>query len=119
VELLGPVVEAIGIVGLVAGLLTGAVNVPFAILFFLVAYALGALLTVMTLALEEVSFHRYDRFLDRFLLVGWALLENVGFRQLTVVWRLRGMVKYLRGKRDWGAMERRGFAAPTKTGTGS
>jgi cellulose synthase/poly-beta-1,6-N-acetylglucosamine synthase-like glycosyltransferase len=119
VELLGPVVEAIGILGLAAGLLTGAVNVPFAILFFLVAYALGALLTVMTLALEEVSFHRYDRFMDRFLLVVWALLENVGFRQLTVVWRLRGMVKYLRGRRDWGAMERRGFAAPTNTGTGS
>ena len=119
VELLGPVVEAIGILGLAAGLLTGAVNVPFAILFFLVAYALGALLTMMTLVLEEVSFHRYDRFMDRFLLVVWALLENVGFRQLTVVWRLRGMVKYLRGRRDWGAMERRGFAAPTNTGTGS
>lgn len=119
VELLGPVVEAIGILGLVAGLLTGAVNVPFAILFFLVAYALGALLTVMTLALEEVSFHRYDRFMDRFLLVVWALLENVGFRQLTVVWRLRGMVKYLRGRRDWGAMERRGFDAQTQTPTGS
>ena len=119
VELLAPVVEAVGIVGLAAGLLTGAVNVPFAILFFLVAYALGALLTVMTLVLEEVSFHRYDRFMDRFLLVVWALLENVGFRQLTVVWRLRGMVKYLRGRRDWGAMERRGFDAQTQTRTGS
>ncbi|HEX8213587.1 MAG TPA: glycosyltransferase [Longimicrobium sp.] len=119
VELLAPVVEAIGIIGVAAGLLTGAINVPFATLFFLVAYGLGALLTVATLVLEEVSFHRYDRFMDRFLLVVWALLENVGYRQLTVVWRLRGMVKYLRGRRDWGAMERRGFDAQTQTRTGS
>jgi hypothetical protein len=44
--------------------------------------------------------------------VGWALLENLGYRQLTVLWRLQGLVKYLRGRREWGAMERRGFTAP-------
>lgn len=112
VELLAPVVEAVGLIGLLVGLSLGMINVPFAILFFLVAYGLGAVLTVMTLALEEVSYHRYDRFRDRLLLVGWALLENVGYRQLTVVWRLQGLWKYLRGRRDWGAMERRGFQAP-------
>jgi hypothetical protein len=88
------------------------VDVPFALLFLLVAYGLGATLTVMTLALEEVSYHRYERFRDRLLLVGWALLENLGYRQLTVLWRLQGLVKYLRGRREWGAMERRGFTAP-------
>jgi len=112
VELLAPVVEAAGLVGLVAGLALGAVDVPFALLFLLVAYGLGATLTVMTLALEEVSYHRYERFRDRLLLVGWALLENLGYRQLTVLWRLQGLVKYLRGRREWGAMERRGFTAP-------
>lgn len=115
VELLAPLVEAIGLLGLLLGLVIGAVDVPFAILFFLTAYALGALLTTMTLVLEELTFHRYDTFKDRLILVVWALLENFGYRQLTVVWRLRGLVAYLRGSKTWGKMERRGFqvqAAP-------
>ena len=111
VELLAPVIEALGIIGLVVGLALGVVNTPFAILFFLAAYGLGALLTTFTLLLEELSFHRYDRHKDRLLLVLWTILENLGYRQLTVVWRIRGMVKYLRGNTSWGAMERRGFKA--------
>jgi cellulose synthase/poly-beta-1,6-N-acetylglucosamine synthase-like glycosyltransferase len=115
VELLAPLVESLGLVGLVAGLAIGALNVPFAILFFLVAYGLGMVLNALTLALEELSFHRYESLRDRLLLVGWALLENFGYRQLTVFWRLRGLVKFLRRRTEWGAMERRGFHQPSVT----
>lgn len=109
VELLAPVVEAAGVVAVIVGFLLGMIDVPFAILFFLVAYGLGIVLTVATLALEEFSFHRYDRWRDRAFLVVWAMLENLGYRQLTVLWRLEGLIKYFRGRRDWGVMERRGF----------
>ncbi len=113
VELLAPVVEALGILGLVAGVVLGAVDVSFAILFFLVAYGLGIVLATFTLLLEELSFHRYDRLGDRALLLVWALLESLGYRQLTVVWRLRGIWKFLRKRTDWGAMQRKGFSSPT------
>ena len=43
------------------------------------------------------------------MLLLWVLLENFGYRQLTVIWRLRGLVKYLGGGKGWGAMEREGF----------
>jgi cellulose synthase/poly-beta-1,6-N-acetylglucosamine synthase-like glycosyltransferase len=109
IELFAPVVEAVGLVGLAVGLLTDAVNLPFAAMFFLVAYGYGLILTMATILLEEFSFHRYESIGDRAVLVGWALLENFGYRQATVVWRLRGLVKYLRGRKDWGAMERKGF----------
>jgi hypothetical protein len=112
VELLAPVVEALGILGLLAGIVLGAVDLSFAVLFFLVAYGLGVVLAAFTLMLEELSFHRYDGLGDRALLVLWALLESLGYRQLTVVWRLRGIWKFLRKRTDWGAMQRRGFAAP-------
>jgi cellulose synthase/poly-beta-1,6-N-acetylglucosamine synthase-like glycosyltransferase len=114
VELMAPVVEFIGLLGLVLGLAIGAINLPFAILFFLVAYGLGAVMTLMTLVMEEASFQRYDTYTDRALLVLWALLENVGYRQLTVFWRLQGIWKYLRGSKSWGAMERKGFAPVVK-----
>ena len=109
VELFAPLVEAVGLIGGAVGLAFGVVNVHFAALYFLVAYGFGILLSVLTLLLEELSFQRYRRMRDRFYLIAWAVLENLGYRQLTVVWRLRGIWKYLRGRTDWGVMERRGL----------
>ena len=109
VELAAPVLEAFGILGLIAELMVGAINLPFAVLFFLLAYGYGLLLTVMTLLLEEVSYHRYHRVRDRIILIGWATLENLGYRQLTVWWRLQGLFKFLRGNTQWGDMQRRGI----------
>lgn len=109
IELIAPVIEAIGVISLILGLLVGILNFPFAILFFLLAYGYGMLLTVMTLLLEELSYHRYQRVRDRWVLLGWALLENLGYRQLTVWWRLKGLWKFLRGNTQWGEMTRRGI----------
>ncbi|HJP60801.1 MAG TPA: glycosyltransferase family 2 protein, partial [Gemmatimonadaceae bacterium] len=111
VELLAPVIEAIGLLGLILGLYFRVVDWTFAGLFYLTAYGLGTALTAFTLILEDLSFHRYNSFRDRALLFWWALLENVGYRQLTVWWRLRGLWKFVRGRKDWGAMERKGFQA--------
>jgi len=116
VELLAPVVELAGLFTLLLGLAFGIVDWSFAALFFLTAYGLGTALTAFTLIIEDLSFHRYDTFRDRGMLFWWALLENLGYRQMTVYWRLRGLWKFLRGRKDWGVMERKGFkplAAPT------
>jgi len=116
IELLAPVIEAAGLVTLALGLIFGIIDWNFAALFYLTAYGLGTALSAFTLILEDISFHRYETFRDRALLFWWALLENLGYRQMTVYWRLRGLWKFLRGRKDWGAMERKGFsplAAPT------
>jgi hypothetical protein len=109
VELLAPVVETVGVLGLVVSLSVGAVNLPFAGLFLLAAWGYGLLLTVFTLLMEELTYHRYEGFGDIMVLAGWALLESFGYRQLTVWWRLRGLIKFLMGRTEWGAMQRRGF----------
>ena len=116
VELLAPVFEAVGLISLAFGIVSGMIDWRFAVLFPLTAYGLGTALTAFTLILEDISFHRYETFRDRGLLFWWALMENLGYRQMTVYWRLRGLWKFLRGSKDWGAMERKGFkplAAPT------
>lgn len=113
VELLAPIMESLGLIGLIIGLSVGLINLPFAILFFLVAYGYGLLLSTFTLLLEELSFHRHESMRDRLILLGWALLENLGYRQMSVVWRLNGLKKYLNGNTQWGAMTRKGFGTPT------
>jgi cellulose synthase/poly-beta-1,6-N-acetylglucosamine synthase-like glycosyltransferase len=108
-EWMAPIIEAVGILLVVAGLILGQISAQFAILFFSLACGLGILLSMLALMLEELSFRRYGRARDRALLVVWAVLENFGYRQLTIVWRLRGILSYIRGKKSWGAMNRKGF----------
>jgi cellulose synthase/poly-beta-1,6-N-acetylglucosamine synthase-like glycosyltransferase len=110
VELLAPIVEALGLLMLVATLAVGLVDRTFAMRFFALAVGIGLVLSVATLMLDQAAFLRYKKPADLAWLLWWAVVENVGYRQLTVYWRLRGLVKYLRGRSEWGAMTRKGFA---------
>jgi len=87
------------------------IDVPFAVLIFLLSYGYGLLLTLSAVLLEELSYRRYSRVGERLWLIGLALLEVFGYRQLTVIWRLRGLAGFLRKRRDWGVMDRQGFAS--------
>lgn len=93
-------------------------DVSFALLFFffLVAYGFSLVLDAVTVGLEEFSYRRYERPSDRLLLFMWGTLGSLGYRQLTVLWRLRGVVKYMRRNTDWGTMTRRGFGSTEAAG---
>ena len=88
----------------------GRLDWQFAQLFFLAAVVYGALISVAAVILEEVSFRRYPRVVDLLRLAMFGVLENFGYRQLTLWWRLRGTYDFLRGRAEWGTMVRRGFA---------
>jgi cellulose synthase/poly-beta-1,6-N-acetylglucosamine synthase-like glycosyltransferase len=110
VELLAPVVEALGLVVLAGSLAVGLIDQTFALLFFALAIGIGLILSVATLLLDQAAFMRFRRPRDLAWLVWWSVAENLGYRQMTVYWRLRGLWKYMRGRSDWGAMTRKGFA---------
>lgn len=117
VELLAPVVEALGLIVLAGSLAVGLIDTTFAVLFFALAIGIGLILSVATLLLDQAAFMRFRRPRDLAWLVWWSVAENLGYRQMTVYWRLRGLWKYMRGRSDWGAMTRKGFAtkAPVST----
>jgi YaiO family outer membrane protein len=112
-EMLAPVVELLGYLITAAGLAFGLVNVSFALLFVLVAWGYGMLLSIWAVVLEEVSFRRYRRFGDLFRLLLFASLENFGYRQLTVFWRLKAFINVWKGVHAWGDMARKGFGKPS------
>ena len=112
VELLAPVIETIGLIAVIAGLAFGVVNVQFALLFLLVAYGFGLVLTALTLALDEWTYRGYGSTRARLGLLAVACVEGLGYRQATALWRVRGLWRYLRGRSDWGTMTRTGFADP-------
>lgn len=113
-EAASPVVESLGYLLNGAALAFGLLDVVFAQLFFLTAIAFGALISVTSVLLEEVSFRRYPRTRDLVLLVGIGVLENFGFRQLTTWWRLKGTWDFFRGRQGWGQMVRKGFAGSVR-----
>jgi cellulose synthase/poly-beta-1,6-N-acetylglucosamine synthase-like glycosyltransferase len=119
-EMLAPLVEAVGLVLTLAGLALGIINIPFALLFFLVTWGYGMMLSLWAVALEEASFRRYGAAGDLSRLLRYASVENFGYRQATVWWRLRAFWGVFRRGHTWGEMVRRGFResdSPAASGT--
>ena len=89
----------------------------------MVSFAYGALISVLSLLVafwSEPTDHHDRRghtllaempARDKAILVLYCILENFGFRQLTITWRLKGLVDYLRRKKGWEKFDRIGFAA--------
>ena len=109
-EAAGPVIELTGYVLTALAIPFGLLDWRFAELFFLAAVVYGSLLSVASVALEELSFRRYPRVTDLFRLAAYGVLENFGYRQLATWWRIVGIVDYFKGKQGWGTMKRKGFA---------
>ncbi len=109
-ELLGPLIETLGYVSIAFSYFFGSVNVQVLLMFFIVAIIYGMLFSVGAVLLEEISFHRYPHARDLFRLIIFAVVENFGYRQLTVFWRVKGVWDYFRGVKTWGQMQRTGFA---------
>ena len=111
-ELFAPLFELLGIVIIVAALLTGAVSPVMTLALLGVALGCGVLVTVLSVLLEEFSQRRRSTVRELVIMVACALLENVGYRQLTAVWRLQGWWQALRGRQAvWGEMTRTGFSS--------
>lgn len=109
IELLGPVIEAIGYFAVGFGFYLGVVNLEIFTLFFIVSVIYGVMFSVSAVILEEISFHRYPRTRDLLKLLVLAVVENFGYRQITVWWRIKAFWDYARGVQSWGAMTRVGF----------
>ena len=113
-EMLAPVVEVAGYLITAVGFAFHLIDLSFALLFVLVAWGYGMLLSLWAVVLEEVSFRRYGRLGDPLRLLGYAVLEAFGYRQLTVWWRLKAFWWAFQGRRAWGEMTRKGFESAGK-----
>ena len=96
-ELLGPLVEVAGYLFIGISALIGWLSWPEAGIFLALALSLGLLLSISAIMLDEFSFPMYRRPRNMAMLYLAAIAENFGYRQLTVFWRLQGLIRWLRG----------------------
>jgi hypothetical protein len=126
-EYFGPLVEVAGYVALLFLLIMELVlerpfvNYDYLWAFLLASLGYGILVNIFAVLVGVWRF-RYglaDRLQRRLLpfgrrsevllLLGYAVLENFGYRQLTLLWRLRGLWDAWRGKTGWEKFARVGF----------
>jgi len=111
-ECLGAMVELTGWLAICLGLALGVVNLQLALLVAAVALAYAVFLSLAAVTVEEFSFHRYPRPADLVAILGAALLENIGFRQLHAWWRVEGTIAAMsRHDHAWQSPERTGLFA--------
>jgi ABC-type transport system involved in cytochrome bd biosynthesis fused ATPase/permease subunit len=115
-EVLGPFVELGGYIATAAGLCLNWISAGGALLFLAVSILFGLLMSVSSVLLEEKTICKYPDPRDLLRLLLAAVLENLGYRQITLLWRVQAILQVLlKRKRSWGEMERRGFQSETET----
>lgn len=109
-ELLGAIVEFIGVAAVLLGFALGVVNTSMAIIVSIVALLYATVLSAVTILIEEFSYRRYTRPRDLIMVAVAALIEIVGFRQIHAFWRTQGLVSALRRTEStWETPTRQGF----------
>ncbi len=118
-ELIGPLIEFFGYIYLLLTLLGGMLEPFFASLFGIMALLSGFLLSLGGILLEELSLSFFRARGDMGRLIFIALMENFGYRQMVLFYRIRGMINHLLGSRQWGRMVRSGFREEARTYEGA
>ncbi len=122
-ELFGAPVELMGYLTLPLFFIFGNLDNQHLVLFLLVSVAYGIFLSTLSIVLTSwpektaetdikgQSLFYYPKFRDLFILFTAGILENIGYRQLTLWWRLKAIFDFFKGKKGWEKFARKGFAS--------
>ncbi len=122
-EALTPLIELLGMIALPLSLLLGVTQPSTIVLFVAVALAANLMLSIGSVLLAtwaetargrgepSARLFSYGRWGSLLALSTAAFLENFGYRQVLLYWRIRGLIDFLRGRRVWDKVERVGFQA--------
>lgn len=95
-EALEPIVEFFAYLYIIIGILAGAIN-PYYILALLgIIWGFIVIHTLICIWFEEVTFRKYTSTKYIFKLVLFCFIENIGYRQLTLIWRLKGVLSFFK-----------------------
>ncbi len=108
-DVIGPPAELIGYLIIPAAWALGILSPELALAFLALTFVFGTALSIGTLALEETQLRRTPTAADLASIAVAAIVENFGYRQVNLVFRLAGIKRYLRRETGWSAVPRVGF----------
>jgi cellulose synthase/poly-beta-1,6-N-acetylglucosamine synthase-like glycosyltransferase len=101
IETLGAAVEFVGYLAIPLTLLLGIALPPSYLPVLMLGLTYAAFLSISSVVLEDLTHRRYSSLKDFFTLLLYAVLENFGYRQLIVWFRVQGYLKFHAGSRQW------------------
>jgi cellulose synthase/poly-beta-1,6-N-acetylglucosamine synthase-like glycosyltransferase len=107
-ELIGPIFEVLGFAACIAAIAVGAISIQFAAALLGFAVFFGLLISFAVLLMEERAFRRYPDWKDLRRLIVAAFVENLGYRQLNTLIRVRAWWTLFHAS-GWGEMTRVGL----------
>jgi cellulose synthase/poly-beta-1,6-N-acetylglucosamine synthase-like glycosyltransferase len=110
-ECFSPGLELLGYGTIILAAVLGALSQRFFIQFLVFGYAFATLISVGSVLLEEMNYRRYSSWRDVARLLIYCLFEHLPYRQMTMLWRLRGIWEYLNGDLSWHQIKRTGVTA--------
>ena len=109
-DVIGPPAEVIGYLLIPVATLLGLLDPMVAVAFFCLTVLFGTALSIGTLVLEEIQSTRATTAQDLLRIGLAALFENFGYRQVNLLYRLRGIRCFLKQETHWAAVPRVGFS---------
>ncbi|ADQ47022.1 glycosyl transferase family 2 [Caldicellulosiruptor kronotskyensis 2002] len=106
-ELLGPFVEMLGYIFIPISYFAHIINLEVALFFFAVEIMYGIVISILAVLLGEFSDRKYEGWREFGILVLFAILENFGYRQMTVLFRIVGTFEAILRKKGWAKPERK------------
>ncbi len=107
-EMVAPVLELQVYLTILLGLVFGIFNAVFLALLLVVTTLLGMVISLISLLIQE-KYAQSLNLKDTLLILLYAIIENLGWRQLISMYRARGFFSSLKDKHSWGKMKRTGF----------
>jgi cellulose synthase/poly-beta-1,6-N-acetylglucosamine synthase-like glycosyltransferase len=109
-EFVSPIFWFGGLTTTIVAWALGWISTLFAASVLVVSLGLGVSLTFAAIATDELSYRTYRSRSEALRLVWYAVVEIFYYRQLNEFWRAVAYLDIARGKKSWGAQQRRGFA---------
>lgn len=109
-------IELLGIGYIVYMFFTDQLNLPYFLLMFIALYSFFMMITLLSILIEESTYHHYHKKIDVIKLVMIAMIEPFFYQPLNFYWTIKGNYDYFfkKGKHVWGSMERKGFTSEVK-----
>lgn len=114
-EWAAPLLEAFGLMLFFLLAIVGLVNWSFFLLMMGLIFGFSITFSVLSLLIEEITYHNYKKKRDLLALLRTGLLEPFIYHPFVVYSAIMGNLDYLFGKSSWGEMTRKGFS---ETATG-
>lgn len=108
-DVLGPPMELIGYLLIPVCYALGILDPSVALAFLSLTFVFGTGISIGTLALEERQLRRTPNAADLGRIALAAVVENFGYRQINLLFRLRGVWRFFRKDSSWAAVPRVGF----------